>query len=204
MLIDTDLIKFSAEYTNHELFSEIKMMQDFYDCISDTCYQFFPTGTRAMLNYASYVYMAIQGTLDSIQSLLKIGRINDAYALVRKYFDDVLVEIYIDVIRKDKYDWESNCIVKDVDEWLRGKYRIPSLKKLLATLEKSNSTKDIYLYFGWNTYFKHNREILDDSVHGNRYNSFILNCNRVAFPNREKHLNNILIVLKQVFTMHLA
>lgn len=140
---------YPTEYTNHELFSKIEKMQDFYDSISYSCYQFCPTGTRAILNYVSYVYTAIQGTLDSIRTLLKIGRINDAYALVRKYFDVVLVKIYIDVIRKDQYDWEDNIFVKDVDEWLRGKHRKPSLKKLLGTLEKLGSIKDIYPVFGW-------------------------------------------------------
>lgn len=177
---------------------------EFYDSLSYSCYLFVPLGINSVPNYASYVYTAIRGTLDSVQTLLKTGRISDAYTLVRKYFDDALIDIYIDVIRKDRFDWGYNRVVKDVDEWLRSKYRLPSLKKMLSTIKNSDRTKEIYPFFGWDTYFKHNRELLDDSVHGNRYKLVILNCNEIYFQDREKHLQNIYIVVKQIFTMHLA
>lgn len=138
----------SKEYTEHPIFEEIKYMISFYDRLSYTCYRFVPVGTQGVGNYASYVYSALKGTLDSIQTLLKMGRINDAFVLVRKLFDDVLTEVYIDVISKDKYDWEKNLIVKDVDEWLRGKYRIPPIKKILKILEKSQAAKELYSFFG--------------------------------------------------------
>ena len=40
---------------------------------------------------------------NSIKTLLTIGRINDALVLVRKLFDDILTEIYLDVTLKDKF-----------------------------------------------------------------------------------------------------
>jgi hypothetical protein len=194
----------SKEYIEHPVFKEIKYMMDLYDHISKTCYSFIPSGTLSIVNYASYIFLALEGTLDSIQTLLKIGRINDAFALVRKLFDDVLVENYIDVIRNDKYDWEENVIVKDVDKWLKGKYRIPQMKKILKVLEKSPRTRDLYPFFGWETYLKKNRELLDDSVHSNRYRFLLLNCNRVHLDNRVKQLQNILILVKQIVRIHLA
>lgn len=124
--------------------------------------------------------------------------------MTRKYFDDVLVEIYIDVIRVDDYDFANNFIVKDVDEWIYKRHRIPSLKKILSKLQHSERTKELYPYFGWETYFKKYRESLDDSVHGNRFSYMMLNCNELILPIRVKHLNIIESVLKEVFTMHLA
>lgn len=203
-MIEIEEPGYPEEYKEHRVFSEINDMKNFYEGISYTCYSFTVSGTRAIMNYASDVYTAIQNTLDSIDILLSIGHINDAYTLVRKYFDDVLVEIYIDAIIKEKHDQEKNFIVKDVDEWLFKKHRIPSLKKLLSIIEKSESTKDIYPFFGWNSYFKHNREILDDSVHSNRFSYMLLNCRDLQLPERVRHLQNIFIVLKQIFTMHLA
>ena len=83
-------------YQNHHVFEEIEYMKDFYDSLSFTCFQFIPTGTHGIANYASYVYLALKGTLESIRLSLKSGMITDAYALARKYYDDVLAEIYID------------------------------------------------------------------------------------------------------------
>lgn len=194
----------SKEYIEHPVFEEIKYIMNLYDHISDGCYSFIPSGTLCIGNYASDIFMALEGTLDSIQTLLKIGRINDTYTLVRKLFDDVFVEIYIDVIRNDQYDWQKSFIVKNVEEWLKGKHRIPGTKQILAILKKSPITREIYPFFGWKTYLKKNRELLDDSVHSNRYQLLLLNCNVLHLDNRLKQLQNVLILLKQIITLHMA
>lgn len=197
-------LDYPKSYFEHQVFSDIESMREFYDDLTMGCFTFIPTGTSAVFNYASYVYSAIEGTLDSMDTLLKKGRINDAYVLVRKMFDDILVEIYIDVVRKEKYDWMEKRIVEDAESWLKGRIRIPKIKLLLKFLQDANCTKDIYPYFGWETYLKNNRELLDDSVHSNRYSRLLLNCSDVAIPDREKHLQNIDIVLKQIFTIHIS
>ena len=197
-------LDYPKSYFEHQVFSDIESMREFYDDLTMGCFTFIPTGTSAVLNYASYVYSAIEVTLDSMDTLLNKGRINDAYVLVRKMFDDILVEIYIDVVRKEKYDWMEKRIVEDAESWLKGRIRIPKIKLLLKFLQDANFTKDIYPYFGWETYLKKNRELLDDSVHSNRYSRLLLNCSDVAIPDREKHLQNIDIVLKQIFTIHIS
>ena len=197
-------LDYPKSYFEHQVFNDIVLMREFYDDLSMGCFPFVPTGTSAVLNYASYVFSAMEGTLDSIETLLKKGRINDAYVLVRKMYDDILVEIYINVVRKEKYDWMKKRIVEDAELWLRGKIRIPKIKTLLTFLRDAKCSKDLYPYFGWETYLRNNRNLLDDSVHSNRYSRLLLNCNDIALPDREKHLKNIDIVLQQIFTIHLS
>ena len=191
-------------YKNHKVFKEIDCMMELYGNISFACFPFVPSGTSLIMNYVTYTYQAIQGTLESIKTLLEIGRISDAYTLVRKYFDDVMVDLYIDVIRKDGYDWLKFECVDDVEKWIKSKHRIPPIKKILVTLKNSVCTKELYPYFGWDTYFNQNRTILDDFVHSNRYSLMVLNCSDVYLQNREKHLQSILIILNNIITMHLA
>ena len=173
-------------YKNHKVFKEIDCMMELYGNISIACFPFVPSGTSLIMNYVTYTYQAIQGTLESIKTLLEIGRISDAYTLVRKYFDDVMVDLYIDVIRKDGYDWLKFECVDDVEKWIKSKHRIPPIKKILVTLKNSVCTKELYPYFGWDTYFNQNRTILDDFVHSNRYSLMVLNCSDVYLQNREK------------------
>lgn len=191
-------------YQNHHVFEEIEYMKDFYDSLSFTCFQFIPTGTHGIANYASYVYLALKGTLESIRLSLKSGMITDAYALARKYYDDVLAEIYIDVTRKDKYDWQKSFIVEDVDKWLRDSLWMPSIKGMKKAFKESPSTKDLYPFFAWEGCLKKNRVFLDDCVHGSRYRGMLLNCPTIAIGYREKQLDGVSIVLKQFFTLHLA
>lgn len=88
----------SESYQNHPVFEKIKHMIDYYDGLSETCFHFIPNGTLGAANYASYVYMSICTTLNSIKLLLKAGHLTDAFVLIRKLFDTVLVEIYFDVV----------------------------------------------------------------------------------------------------------
>lgn len=191
-------------YQNHPVFEKIEHMMDYYDGLFDTCFHFIPEGTLGAGNYASYVYLSLYSTLDSIRLLLKAGHINDAFVLIRKLFDTVLVEIYFDVVRKDKFDWMECFVVKDVDEWLKGKHRIPRTEKILSVLKNSPSTKDLYPFFGWKTYLKKNRELLDDSVHANRYSSIIWNCPSIHIDNRERQLKNASVFLDQIMLVHMS
>lgn len=195
--------KMSDAYLKHKVFDDLKYMMQFYNSISMSCFSFVATGSNGITNYASYVYTAIQGTLESISILLTNGRINDAYTLIRKLFDDILLEIYMDVTLKDKFSID-NFFVEEVNEWIQGKHRIPKTEKILKCLEKSERTKDLYTLFGWDTYLKRNRELLDDSVHSNRFHLMLLNCNTVYIEDRERHLKNCEIILNQLFLLHLS
>lgn len=187
---------YGEEYDNHHVFETIEHMMDYYEGVSDTCFQFIPNGTVAAANYSSYVYMSIKVTLESIKMLLKDGHITDAFVLIRKPFDTALVEIYLNVVREDKYDWEKSIVVKDVNDWIR--------HKILKALEKSETTKEIYPIFGWDSYLKKNRELLDEDVHVSRYKSLIANCKTVYLNDRVKYLKNANVILRQIMLVHLS
>lgn len=195
--------KMHEAYFKHKVFDDLKYMKKFYDLISMSCFSFMATGTHGITNYTSYVYSAIEGTLDSITILLKKGRINDVYTLIRKLFDDILLEIYMGVILKDKISID-NFFVQEVNEWIQGKHRVPKTEKILKCLKDSPRTKDLYPLFGWNTYLKKNRELLDDSVHSNRFTLMLLNCNMIYIEDRVRHLKNCEVMLNQLFLIHLS
>ena len=195
--------KMPDDYLKHKVFDDLKYMREFYDSLSCSCFSFVASGTKGIVNYASYVYSSIEGTLDSITTLLTKGRINDAYTLIRKLFDDILLEIYMDVTLKDKFSLD-NYIVEEVNEWIQGKHRILKSEKILKYLKTSERTRDLYPLLGWDTYLKKNRELLDDSVHSNRFHLMLLNCNKVYLDDRERHLKNCEIVLNQLFLLHLS
>lgn len=203
MQIDQSRVKYDA-YQQHQVFILIKHMMAFYEGLWETSYSFVPNGTVTIGNYSSNIYLSIRGTLNNIRILLKRGYIADAFVLIRKLFDTVLVEIYLNVVREEKFDWMENLVVPDVDEWLRHQKRIPKIDKILDVLKKSKSTKDLYPWFGWDSYLKNNRMLLDNHVHANSYYSILLNCPEIYLPNREKQLNNAAIILKEIMQVHVS
>ena len=128
----------------------------------------------------------------------------DAYTLVRKYLDDVLIEIYFDVVRKDKFDWMTNRVVEDVDNWIKREQWIPRVERIMAVLKESESTRELYPMFDWDGALKRNREVLDSMVHTSSFGNILLNCKDVATVDREGHLTSIAALLKSFFTMHIA
>jgi hypothetical protein len=75
------------EYQSYPVFSELDRYIAFYELLAHSVFQFVSMGTKAICNIDSYVFSSIQGTLTSIRTILRDGRINDAYALLRKYYD---------------------------------------------------------------------------------------------------------------------
>ena len=204
-MISTFSLQLSQAYKEHICFKELEEMMTFYECLSERASYFVQSGTKGIINYETYVFMSIQGTLDSIKELLLIGRINDASVLVRKFFDDILAEIYFAVTLKEKFDLTKGLYVEEVQKWLESKYRVPTLKRILDIIKKSVYTKDLYPLFGWETYLQHNRQILDDCVHTNSYRNVLFNCNTVYLnKDREKRLDGILTILKQIMTIQVA
>lgn len=198
-------LQLSKEYKEHHLFVELEEMKNLYEGLSDRSYNFIANGTKGLINYASYYFMSIYGTLDSIKTLLTIGRINDTLVLVRKLFDDILTEIYLDVTLKDKFNVFESLYVEEVQQWLESSFRIPTLKKILKVLETSPQTKDLYPYFGWKTNLEHYRRFLDNSVHSNSYSNVLYNCNTVYLEKRrEKLLSNISVILQQLMMLHVS
>lgn len=198
-------LQLSKAYKEHSLFKELDEMMQFYDGVSDRAFYFLPSGTKGFVNYETYYFMSIKGTLESIKALLQNGRINDSLVLVRKKFDDILTEIYLTVILKEKFDITKSLYVEDVQKWLESSFRIPSLKKILKTIETSSYTKYLYPFFGWRTYLEHNRQFLDDSVHANKYSRVLYNCNTVCLKDkREKFLSNISVILNQLMMIQVS
>lgn len=200
---DNSKVEYSA-YQNHQVFEQLDDMMEVYEGISYTCFGFVQHGVGPAGNYATYVYLSICSTLNSIKTLLKLGHITDAFVLIRKLFDTVLADIYLDVVREDNFDWMDHYIVKDINEWLNSNHRIPRTEKILSILKESKTTKELFPFFGWNTYLKNNREFLDNHVHANSYSSILMNCQNVYIEDRERQLKNASIILNQIMKLHLS
>lgn len=195
----------SNAYKEHTLFAELVYMIDLYECLSNRAYCFLQTRTKEIFNYQAYCLMAIQGTLESINMLLKTGRMNDAIVLIRKMYDDVVTWIYLDVRLRDEIDFPNELYVKDVVDWIENDFRIPSIKQLLKVIKDSPHTRDLFSYFDWDGKLKSFRQFLDDSVHSNNYDRILFNCNTVYLEDkREKLLDQIAGIFNQLMTLQIA
>lgn len=88
---------------------------------------FMTQGTTSVVNLDSYVFSSIKGTLSSINMILKDGRINDSWTLLRKYHDSIIINIYSCLFLKDNFSI-NNFVVKKINDWIHGKSSLPEFR----------------------------------------------------------------------------
>jgi hypothetical protein len=101
-------------YTEHPVFEQLTKFAEFYQSLGYSIMSFVSMGTRAVINIDTYVYSSIQGTLESISDVLQKGHINDAYALLRKYYDVAIINIYTNLYLDENFNAE-NFVVEKTD-----------------------------------------------------------------------------------------
>lgn len=84
------------EYYNHKIFELLEDLYYFYELIAENSFNtqdgLIITGK---FSAGYHIYSSIQGTLESIKILTYAGRLNDVFALSRKYDDAILTALYV-------------------------------------------------------------------------------------------------------------
>ena len=188
------------EYRNHAVFTQLKEYTSFYEHLSTSMVNWIVGGTRA-INFETYLFSSIQGTLESINAILAIGRINDAVALMRKYYDAIIIHTYASLYLQDKLPVQE-IIVKKIDDWIAGAQKIPEYREMSEYIKASDRLKEVNEVFFAGNKYKEIRKRCNSHVHYNFFQYMFLNDNDVYNENRIEHLNMLSENLTDLFTMH--
>ena len=156
----------------HSIHHDLNEFIEFYDGLSFTVMNFLPLGTKALFNFDTYIYEAMKGTLESILVLVQNGRINDAYALLRKFFDISLINVYVNLYLKREYTVDK-FVVEKVQNWLSGQEKIPEYKVIrsyIASSELKYIQKELSKFP-----YREIRERCNDHMHYNFFNNLMMN-----------------------------
>lgn len=191
------------EYKNHQIFPKLEKMINFYELISFSVLGLMANGSKSMINTDSYFYSSVQGTLESIKEVLKNGRINDAYALLRKYHDSAIINIYSSLYLSDHFSLEE-LVVEKINNWIEGKEQLPEYRVMSQYIRASQKLYKInQLLYGDDNY-KKIRNRCNDHTHYNFYYNALLNDNEIYLKSRIKELNTIAKDIEQIFILHIS
>lgn len=191
------------EYLEHQVFDELKELAKFYDSLAFSIMSWIPQGTKAIFYLDTYVFSSIMGTLESIREILFKGRINDAYALLRKYFDSTIINVYTNLYLTDNFS-HDNFIVKHIDNWRNGTETIPEFRVISRYVKESKKLKPITELLQKDKLYKEVRDRCNDHTHYNYYHNLLLNDNKIYLENRVKALETFSSDLTAVFVQHFA
>lgn len=190
-------------YTKHRVFAELDRYANFYKQMAMSVLQFVSMGTRAIWNIDTFAYSSMQGTVDSIKAILLAGRINDAYALLRKYHDSAVINIYANLYLKDHFSIE-NFVVEKINNWLQGKEQLPEYRVMSQYIRASETLKPINDLLYKDDRYKRLRDRSNDHTHYNFFRHVMLNDNEIHLEDRGLWLERFLEDVGDIFVFHLG
>ncbi len=130
-------LSLNKEYFDHKVFKQLKEYARFYKLLSYSVMGFSTLGIKGLgINIDTHVFSSIQGTLESIKYILSKGRINDSFALLRKYYDSTIINVYSNLYLSDHFDIK-NFVVTQIDDWVKGKDTIPEYRRISQYIKES-------------------------------------------------------------------
>jgi len=134
---------------------------------------------------------------------LKHGKINDAFSLTRKYYDNVVINIYALLYLEDNHSLD-NFIVEKINDWVQNKEKLPEYKVMNNYIRKSSRLKSINDLIFTGDYYQKMRQRLNDHTHYNYFKYMVYNDNQKVdvYNNRIKFLEQLNIDIKNIFILH--
>lgn len=191
------------EYLGHKTFKRLREYSKFYDQLGFGVMGFVTRGTGSIINIDTYVYSSMQGTIDSMWSVLRKGQIGDAYALLRKYYDSTIINIYTNLIIEDQFDIEDPSTFKNptIEGWLRDGKQMPEYRIIAKYVKDSVRLSPITELLARDDRYRGVRNRCNEHTHYNFYRHVLLNDGQIH-QERIISLNNFLHDLDQIFIQH--
>jgi mRNA-degrading endonuclease HigB of HigAB toxin-antitoxin module len=195
----------TQEYKEHKIFLELDNYINFYDLLSYSTSSWFNRGTKKILNFDSDVIRSMKGTLESIKLILEYGKINDAFALTRKYYDITITNIYALLYLENNFS-DKNLVVEKINNWLQNKdnYKLPSFGKMNQYITDSTQLKQLSITIDKSNYYSTMKQRLNDHTHYNYFTYMLYNDNEMfdMNNNRVKLLDQLEIDIQNIFIKH--
>jgi hypothetical protein len=195
--------RLGKEYLTHKVFNQLAMYAEFYGSLSFSIMNWISQGTKAIINIDTYVYSSIQGTLESITDILLKGRINDSYALLRKYYDSTIINVYSNLYLADHFSLD-NFIVTQIDNWRKGTDKLPEYRQMSRYIKDSPKVKAITTLLQKDNTYKEIRNRCNDHTHYNYYHNLLSNDNEIYLKNRLALLDAFSKDLEDIFIQHIS
>lgn len=149
-------------------------------------------GTTA-ITFDTYVLTSMQGTVESISLLLKNGRMNDAYALLRKYHDSIIINTYEIAYLEDHFSID-HFIVEKIEKWLKGAEKLPSYNLMKQYIERNNRLRGINILLAKDRRYVEIRDRFNNHMHYNFLQTCFLTTIRSIIKTASRSLTRFLTI----------
>ena len=190
-------------YRSHSVFAALDRYTEFYEQLSMSIMGFMNIGTGMFINVDSYLYQSSGGTLNSIRAILREGRINDGYALLRKYYDSVTLSLYVDMYLNDQDDAGTRAVPL-VNDWLRGVQALPDYKLMRRYVAQAGRLEPVIgMLLQGDDCYKGIRDRCNGHLHYHDFQSVLFN-DKDVYVDRRPVLDQMERDIADLFVLHIA
>lgn len=189
--------------TEHLVYDQLAQYAGFYESLGHAVFPMITMGTKSICNIDSYVFSSMQGTLNSIRHTLKAGRIGDSYALLRRFYDSAIINIYSNLYLEDNFSIET-FIVTHINNWVQGKEQIPEFRIMSRYLRESPKLEEINKLLYGDDRYKTVRDRCNALTHYNYFHHVLLNDGEIHIENRSQWIDRFAGDAREIFILHLA
>ena len=191
------------KFNQHLTFKQLDEYAEFYETLSTSILGIIPFGVTLPFNIDSYLFTSIQGSILSIKEVLLKGRFSDAYALLRKYYDSVYINIYTNLFLEDNITLE-NLFKNKIDDWVHGKEQLPRYESMRKYIEESKKLANITNILKMDDPYKIIRDRCNDFTHYNFYRNILYNDSGIYLENRLGVLDQFGKDICNIFILHFS
>ncbi len=215
------------EFAAHQIFKEIDQTISVYESLSDLVFGQI-TPTRSFIgNLDSCFFDSIEGTVESIKTVLLTGRIADAYTLMRRLLEVSWLHVYVmlrfeesndrGVGKQEEFgamDFEKffellrqaaqkGIYVEEIEEWLAGDKSLPWLSRFSDVIATSPKLSQLNLLFDEDAYEQLSNRC-NDHVHVNFFRNLRMNDKNLDGEHQMAQLEQFAKDLRDLLIRHLA
>lgn len=176
-----------GKFRNNIIHKTIDEIKEFYNFLAENDDTVTVAIAKGPINFNHDIFWSLSNTLDSIKLLLGLGRINDAFSLIRKYNDAVIIHIYaliVSEIEEQTFFEENHSLYNNIiNEWVNGKnhliekdiFKSKEDSFLSVILNKDATLSRLLFNKRMQKDYGAKRNIGNDNVHYNNWNTFRFN-----------------------------
>jgi hypothetical protein len=175
---------------------------EFYDNLSYGIMSFIVGPLSGVINFESRVVDSLKSTLESTSLVLAQGRLNDAYVLLREYYDAITINTFEVIVLLEDRDVELPS-ANQIASWVKGEKPLPTFREMNQRIRNYEPLRRISAILGKNALYSGIRKRCNDHCHFNYFAYMELNCD-VMYSEHAKVLSSFERDLVALVVMHFA
>jgi len=203
-------------YQSHSVHAYVNTVYEFYHEVGRSPVTFGTLGLKGVVDLDRVIFESLAETMDTISHALTKGRINDTYAMLRKYRDSITAHVYIILYLKNsfsetisnpfhdfKVDFEkSKYIVQKIQDWIERNEKLPRYSDMITYILNEPFSDEYWALMNKDYYVDLGKRC-NDQLHLNFYGSFFQNIPNYIYD-RTPLLERLSKDIEALFIWHLT